>query len=169
LGISVDLPAGETQSVVINAPAGDYEYYCNIPGHKEAGMVGVLHVVEGATLPGTDASSAASDSSSSDSGAAGTAAAGSDATGETVSIKAEDIFFDPADITIPADTDVTIDLTNEGAAPHNFAIDALNVSVDLPPGAKESVVINAPAGEYEYYCNVPGHKEAGMVGKLIVK
>ncbi len=24
------------------------------------------------------------------------------------------------------------------------------------------------AGEYEYFCTVPGHKEAGMVGKLIV-
>jgi len=24
-------------------------------------------------------------------------------------------------------------------------------------------------GEYEYYCTVPGHKEAGMVGILVVK
>ncbi|MFM9105721.1 MAG: plastocyanin/azurin family copper-binding protein, partial [Chloroflexota bacterium] len=23
--------------------------------------------------------------------------------------------------------------------------------------------------EYEYYCNVPGHKQAGMVGKMTVK
>ena len=30
-------------------------------------------------------------------------------------------------------------------------------------------VINAPAGEYEFYCNIPGHKEAGMVGKLTVQ
>jgi uncharacterized cupredoxin-like copper-binding protein len=31
------------------------------------------------------------------------------------------------------------------------------------------VTINAAPGEYEYYCAVPGHKQAGMVGKLIVK
>ena len=52
--------------------------------------------------------------------------------------------------------------------PHNFSIDALGIDVDIAPGATEQVVINAPAGEYEYYCNVPGHKEAGMVGTLIV-
>ena len=30
-------------------------------------------------------------------------------------------------------------------------------------------MINAPPGTYEYYCNVTGHKEAGMVGTLIVE
>ena len=44
LGISVSLPPGETQKVVINAPPGTYEFYCNVPGHKEAGMVGTLTV-----------------------------------------------------------------------------------------------------------------------------
>ena len=38
--------------------------------------------------------------------------------------------------------------------------------MDIAPGATEEVVINAPPGEYEYSCNVPGHKEAGMVGTL---
>ena len=32
--------------------------------------------------------------------------------------------------------------------------------MDIAPGATEEVVINAPAGIYEYYCNVPGHKAA---------
>ena len=58
---------------------------------------------------------------------------------------------------------------NEGAAPHNFAIDALKISVDLAPGETKEVVVNAPAGTYEFYCNVPGHKEAGMVGTLTVE
>ena len=35
---------GETQEIVVNAPAGTYEYYCNVPGHKQAGMVGTLTV-----------------------------------------------------------------------------------------------------------------------------
>jgi uncharacterized cupredoxin-like copper-binding protein len=30
--------------VTINAAPGDYQYYCSIPGHKEAGMVGTIHV-----------------------------------------------------------------------------------------------------------------------------
>ena len=42
-------------------------------------------------------------------------------------------------------------------------------SVALPPGETQTVVINAKPGSYEYYCNVPGHKEAGMVGTLVVE
>jgi uncharacterized cupredoxin-like copper-binding protein len=80
-----------------------------------------------------------------------------------------DIYFEPSEVTIPANTDVTVNLPNEGVTPHNFAIDALGIDVDIAPGATEQVVINAPAGEYEYYCNVPGHKQAGMVGTLTVE
>jgi uncharacterized cupredoxin-like copper-binding protein len=61
---------------------------------------------------------------------------------------------------------VTLTLPNEGVTLHNFSIDALGIDVDIAPGTAEQVVINAPAGEYEYYCKVPGHKEAGMIGTL---
>jgi len=71
-------------------------------------------------------------------------------------------------LSIPANTDVTVQVPNKGAAAHNFSIDALGISVDIAPGATEEVVINAPAGSYEYYCDVPGHKQAGMVGTLTV-
>jgi uncharacterized cupredoxin-like copper-binding protein len=30
-------------------------------------------------------------------------------------------------------------------------------------------VVNAEPGEYEFHCSVPGHKEAGMTGTLIVQ
>jgi uncharacterized cupredoxin-like copper-binding protein len=85
-----------------------------------------------------------------------------------VTVVSHDIFFDPKELTIPADTDVMVSLPNEGVTLHNFSIDALNIDVDIQPGATEEVVINAPAGTYEYYCNVPGHKAAGMVGTLTV-
>ena len=39
----------------------------------------------------------------------------------------------------------------------------------MAPGTTRNGVVNAPPGTYEYYCNVPGHKEAGMVGTLIVE
>src|SRR5687768_14233615 len=85
-----------------------------------------------------------------------------------VDVVSYDIYFKPSEVTIPANTDVTVNLPNEGVTPHNFSIDSLGIDVDIAPGATEQVVINAPAGEYEYYCNVPGHKQAGMVGTLIV-
>lgn len=44
LGINVDLGPGESQTVTVTAPVGDYTFICNIPGHVQAGMAGVLHV-----------------------------------------------------------------------------------------------------------------------------
>ncbi len=177
LKISVDLPAGEQDATTtINAAPGSYEYYCNVPGHKEAGMVGTL-TVKPAASGGAAASPAATGSS-----AAGTPvaspAAGAEApsvgqpaaAAQPVTITAVDIAFEPKQVEIPAGTDVTVALPNEGAAPHNFSIDELKIKVDLPSGEKDAkTTINAPAGTYEYYCDVPGHKEAGMVGTLTVK
>lgn len=77
--------------------------------------------------------------------------------------------FDPSEVTIAANTDVTVNLPNEGAQPHNFSIDELNISIDANVGEAPTTTINAPPGEYEFYCNIPGHREGGMVGTLIVQ
>lgn len=90
--------------------------------------------------------------------------------GESRTVTMNDIFFDPKEIANPADTDVTIELPNNGASAHNFVIDELGIdSGDVAPGTTAEVVINAPAGEYEYYCDIPGHAAAGMVGTLVVE
>ena len=96
------------------------------------------------------------------------AAAGGEAAAEAISVESYDIYFEPTELAIPADTDVTVTLPNVGVTLHNFAIDELGIDVDIAPGATEETVINAPAGTYEYYCNVPGHKQAGMLGTLTV-
>lgn len=113
-----------------------------------------------------------------DAGAAGTAAAETGAGSGTAAVGAEaatglevvsyDIYFEPAELMITANTDVTLTLPNNGVTLHNFSIDELGVDVDIDPGATRQVTINAPAGTYEYYCNVPGHKQAGMKGTLTV-
>jgi uncharacterized cupredoxin-like copper-binding protein len=98
-------------------------------------------------------------------------------TGNEVTVKLLDIRFDPKDFSIPANTDVTVTLTNDGVAPHNFAItdhnnpnvQNLNISEDVSPGETKTVTINAPAGSYYFYCDVPGHEEAGMHGTLTVE
>src|SRR5215207_5494125 len=75
-------------------------------------------------------------------------ASGDETTAATTSVEivSHDIFFEPSKVTIPANTDVTVNLPNEGVTPHNFSIDALGIDVDIAPGATEHVVINAPAG-----------------------
>lgn len=81
-----------------------------------------------------------------------------------------DIAFNPKEITIPANTDVTIALVNNGVTTHSFNVDELNVhSGDYQPGQTGTVTINAQPGTYQYYCAIPGHKEAGMVGTITVQ
>jgi len=81
---------------------------------------------------------------------------------------AEDIKFVPATLTVRPGT--TITFVNQGALPHNFSLDALHLSVDVQPGAQTQFTIPATAkpGTYSFYCDVPGHREAGMTGTLVV-
>ncbi|HWK81109.1 MAG TPA: cupredoxin domain-containing protein [Thermomicrobiales bacterium] len=85
-------------------------------------------------------------------------------------ISTKDIAFAPKELTIAADTDVTITITNEGVLQHDFVIDSGAIeSILLNGGDSDTVVVNLPAGTYQFYCSVPGHREAGMVGTLIVE
>lgn len=69
---------------------------------------------------------------------------------------------------------VTIDFTNESAVPHDVAVAAkggkvLGTSKEITKGNTELVIKDLPAGAYSFYCTVPGHKQAGMVGVLTVR
>ena len=86
-----------------------------------------------------------------------------------MTVTSGDIFFDPKTLTVPANEEVTISLPNKGAIAHNFSIDALKIDTDLPVGATEEATFTAAPGSYKYYCNVPGHEAAGMVGTLTVQ
>jgi plastocyanin len=92
-------------------------------------------------------------------------------TGSSLHVEMVDIAFVEKELTVPANTEVTIKLTNTGAAAHNFSIKELGVdSGQLAAGQTGEVKFNTGApGEYTFFCDIPGHKEAGMVGKLIVQ
>lgn len=92
------------------------------------------------------------------------------ASATSVTIEMGDIFYKPKEFSIPANTEVTVTLKNTGALPHDFNIDALHIKSPVAqPGQTIQVKINAAPGQYQYYCNQPGHKAAGMVGTLTVK
>lgn len=76
----------------------------------------------------------------------------------------------PAEMTIPADTDVTFAVTNNGTFGHDFTLEGLDMTTGLiDPEASADLMVNLPAGTYVYYCSVPGHREAGMQGTLTVE
>jgi uncharacterized cupredoxin-like copper-binding protein len=90
--------------------------------------------------------------------------------GNVIEIKTEDIKFDKKTLEIPADTDVTIKVKNEGMLQHDFIIEDTDFGTDLlDSGDETELKVKLKAGEYTYYCSVPGHREAGMEGKLTVK
>lgn len=94
-----------------------------------------------------------------------------------VEVGMHDIYYDANLITIPADTDVKFTLPNEGAALHTFIINEhnnddvqnLDINVAVDPGKTGETTINAPAGTYYFWCDIPGHEQAGMWGILKVE
>jgi len=63
---------------------------------------------------------------------------------------------------------LTIDMPNMSGTPHNIAITGKGAGKIVPKGTSTFTATFAP-GTYTYFCEVPGHKEAGMEGKLTVK
>ena len=51
---------------------------------------------------------------------------------------------------------------------HTFTIDALNVDVRVPVGARRRATFTVQPGSYDYYCAIPGHRALGMEGVLVV-
>jgi uncharacterized cupredoxin-like copper-binding protein len=140
------LSPGTSETITVNLPAGEYTYYCSVPGHRAAGMEGTLTIVEVTVEPETE-----------DVGAA------------KASIRGGDIYFSVKEFSIPADTDVEITFSNEGVSQHDFVIENTEFRTSLlNGGGVETITVNLPAGEYTYYCSVPGHRPAGMEGTLTV-
>ena len=66
---------------------------------------------------------------------------------------------------------VTIDFQNNESLAHDVAVADTSGKVlgqtELVTSGSASTSINLPAGNYVFYCTVPGHREAGMVGNLV--
>lgn len=100
---------------------------------------------------------------------AGADAAGASGGGKTIEVKAVDLAFDPSEFEAsPGDT---IKLTNEGQLEHDMAsetLDTMLIDVLASGESGEYVIPEDASGEIEIHCTIPGHKEAGMVGKITI-
>lgn len=109
-----------------------------------------------------------------------------------VTVTMKEFGFEPNSITVPAGSPVELTLVNEGAIEHDFVIEVIPVSDVSSTGSGEghmsgshseydlhtsttagttSTLTFTPTepGTYQIICSVPGHKDAGMTGELIVK
>lgn len=85
----------------------------------------------------------------------------------TVAITLREMAFSPGRIEVPAGA-VSVRIINAGSLEHDFSVDALQISPNVRPGSTVEYSFVAAPGEYPVYCSLPGHREAGMAGTLVV-
>jgi plastocyanin len=98
--------------------------------------------------------------------------AGGQAQGTVIDITASEqgLAFQQQRVTAPAGT-ITLRMTNPSPLEHNIAMDRPRrvLGQVVGQGGVSEITVDLPPGEYEYYCSVPGHREGGMVGTLVVE
>lgn len=114
------------------------------------------------------------------------AACGASGPSTNLSVDMVEFTFTPADFSVPAGKEITLELRNNGAVVHDFIIMNQGAQVgqdfdeeDLPnvywkaeqaPGTSGTYTFTAPSqpGEYQVVCGTPGHYLSGMTAKLHV-
>ena len=122
---------------------------------------------------GTGASGATSTSASSGTGTSGGAAAGAGGAQSIAADPSGQLAYTKKTLTANAGT-VKIAFTNKSPLGHNLTIQkgtngaVVGATPTFDGGTKVLSVKLAP-GTYTFFCSVPGHRMAGMVGTLTVK
>ncbi len=86
-----------------------------------------------------------------------------------VLVELVDFAFRPGVLRVRAGETVNLRLRNAGRVLHDLYVPALGFRAAVNPG--QEVVTSLAAGRpgtYEFYCTLPGHREAGMSGTLVV-
>lgn len=110
---------------------------------------------------------------------------------DSLTLTMHDVRFDATVLEFPSGAVVVVALANAGTVEHDFTVDELEgahgyrIEGDLPASVTESerdvhvrlrpgttaelrLRIDEP-GEYEFFCDVPGHRRAGMAGTISVR
>jgi len=86
---------------------------------------------------------------------------------EGISVTLANLKFVPSTLTVKAGKNYRLTIVSNG--PHTYTIDKLGLNFAVESGATKAFDLKVDKkGTYNVYCATPGHKEAGMVGKLVV-
>ena len=136
---------GEKDKGEADLEVGTFTYFCDVPGHRQGGMEGTLTVAEGA-------------------GGGGAGEAAADVVAQP------GLLFEPAEFAVPAGP-VDITLRNEDTQIHTHSVEGQPKFKKLETAGKgesKSGTLEVGPGSYVLFCEVPGHRAAGMQATLKV-
>lgn len=85
-------------------------------------------------------------------------------------VVAEKTAFTAARLTMEDGEVLGLFVVNRDGIGHAFDIDSLGVHVQLPPNSTTALAFEPTGpGSVEFYCSLPGHLDAGMVGTISVE
>ena len=92
---------------------------------------------------------------------------------ELTSPETGDLVFEPDELDARVG-EITIEYTNPSDVPHNVAIESpegeeLAQGETVTGGDTGAATAALEAGDYTYFCSIPGHRESGMEGVLTVE
>ena len=93
------------------------------------------------------------------------------AAGPEIQVTMEEWKITPAEIKVPANASVTLVVTNKGTQPHDLGLEGTKTATKLlQAGETQKLTFKTPAkGTSSIICTVAGHKESGMVAKLVAE
>jgi uncharacterized cupredoxin-like copper-binding protein len=89
-------------------------------------------------------------------------------TSPRMEVSATEMSFTPDAIAVDAG-DVEVVLHNEGSVLHDLHIGEEPFIVEAEAGQTATGDISLDPGRYQFYCSLPGHRDAGMEGVLEVR
>ncbi|MBI4213243.1 MAG: cupredoxin domain-containing protein [Chloroflexi bacterium] len=92
----------------------------------------------------------------------------------SATVKLSEFEIKPSGVSAVAGKPFTLTLINDGRVRHNLRLESTVTDIPLPvalaPGEKATVTfIPKTAGTFTYWCGIPGHERAGMVGTLTIE
>ena len=86
-----------------------------------------------------------------------------------VTLIATEWAFTPETVTVKLGEPVTVILVNEGIVEHDVEFEEFGLHLHAAPGETlAGSFIADREGTFEFACEIPGHRSAGMVGTLVV-
>jgi uncharacterized cupredoxin-like copper-binding protein len=134
-------------------------------------FIGMLAAVEIFGAEPAEKAAAENESTTSSSTTPTTTSGGGGGGAQTVQVSEKEF-----KITLPSTTlkpgSYTFDLSNDGKQPHDLTIARSGVTKAHTPvingGQHATLKVKLTAGDYDFYCSVPGHKQLGMDVKVKV-